>query len=174
MVLIVFGLPGSGKSYFASRLARKIDADYVNSDQLRREMFPERIYSEQEKAAVYDAMLVKMKTAVSLGRDIILDATFYKNETRSLFEREIRGKDKLLFIELRAAESTTRERLKETRPFSEADFKVYKLLKEKWEPMREQHLLLRSTNDNIDGLLQQAIEYLKHENDQGTSQQNDQ
>ena len=38
MVVIVFGLPGSGKSYFASRLAGIISADYINSDRVRREI----------------------------------------------------------------------------------------------------------------------------------------
>jgi len=35
MIIIVFGLPGSGKSYFASKLAERINARYINSDVIR-------------------------------------------------------------------------------------------------------------------------------------------
>ena len=61
MVIIVCGLPGSGKSYFAERLAKKIDADYVNSDRLRKELFPSRTYSDREKATVYWRMVIPEK-----------------------------------------------------------------------------------------------------------------
>ncbi|HUZ58418.1 MAG TPA: AAA family ATPase [Hanamia sp.] len=49
MIVIVFGLPGSDKSYFASRLAKMIHAGHVNSDKVRKEWFKERVYSEDEK-----------------------------------------------------------------------------------------------------------------------------
>jgi predicted kinase len=61
MIVIVFGLPGSGKSFFASRLAKMINADYINSDMIRKEMFASSTYSEKEKAAVYNVMIEKTK-----------------------------------------------------------------------------------------------------------------
>lgn len=36
MIFIVFGLPGSGKSYFASHLAEMKNAQYINFDRLER------------------------------------------------------------------------------------------------------------------------------------------
>ncbi|MGZ8557438.1 MAG: AAA family ATPase [Chitinophagaceae bacterium] len=97
MIVIVFGLPGSGKSYFASRLAKMINAGYVNSDRLRKEMFKNRTYSSQEKAAVYNVMLEKMKEAMNQNMNIVLDATFHKNETRKPFLQEMKGKNKVFF-----------------------------------------------------------------------------
>ena len=113
MIVIVFGLPGSGKSFFASRLAKMINADYINSDRLRKEMFKDRTYSEQEKAAIYNAMLEKMKEAINQNRNLVLDATFHKNEIRKLFIQEGEGKDDIFFIEVEADENIIRERLKE-------------------------------------------------------------
>ena len=49
MIVIVFGLPGSGKSYFASHLASMINADYINSDKVRRTMFDTRTYQKRKK-----------------------------------------------------------------------------------------------------------------------------
>ncbi len=167
MIVIVFGLPGSGKSYFASRLAKMINAVYINSDRLRMEMFNDRTYSEQEKAAVYKAMLKKMKEAMNQDKNIILDATFHKNETRKLFIQEADRKDGIFFIEVKADENIIRERLKKERPYSEADFEVYKSIRQQYEPMNEPYLTVESTNENVDNMLQKAVDYLKRKDDKG-------
>lgn len=169
MIVIVFGLPGSGKSYFASRLAKRINAGYLNSDRLRMEMFKVRTYSEEEKAAVYNAMLLKMKEAVAENTDLVLDATFQKNETRKLFVNEIERRGSIIFIEVKASENISGERLKNKRSYSEADFKVYKFIQQQWEPMAESHLVLESTDENIDDMLRRALLYLKQENDKRTN-----
>jgi predicted kinase len=161
MIVIVLGLPGSGKSYFASRLAEVIQADYINSDQIRKGMFSKRIYSEQEKGAVYDAMLEKMKTFVKLNRDLVIDATFQREDSRQLFIRQLRGKVEFFFIEITANPDLIRRRLKKERPFSEADFEVYELTRQQWQPVREPHLSLESTDENIDYMLETAVNYLR-------------
>ena len=76
MIVIVFGLPGSGKSYFASHLASAINAEYLNSDQVRRTMFDRSTYSKKEKLAVYNEMLAQTRQAVSQKKNLVLDATF--------------------------------------------------------------------------------------------------
>jgi len=169
MIVIVFGLPGSGKSYFAARLANKLKADYVNSDRLRKEMIPVRSYTELEKATVYNAMLEKMKEAEKQHRNIVLDATFYNARTRELFTQEVKGKDRICFIEIKADEVLIRKRLQQARAYSEADFSVYKLVRRKWEPMNEPHLLLESTDENIDSMLQKAEAYLEIKDDTRTN-----
>jgi predicted kinase len=161
MIILVFGLPGSGKSFFAARLAKALLADYVNSDRVRKKMFSERSYSKAEKAAVYDAMLVVMERAIKKNENLVLDATFYKNETRQLFIEK--AKEDIFFIEVRADEALVKERLKKSRPYSEADIKVYQLIKQQWEPLRLPHLELESTNDNIEAMLKKAIQYLNND-----------
>ncbi|MEO8961144.1 MAG: ATP-binding protein [Ginsengibacter sp.] len=172
MIVIVFGLPGSGKSYFASRFAKMINAGYVNSDKLRKEMFTERVYSDKEKKVVYDTMLEQMKKAVQQNNNLVLDGTFHKKDTRKLFVEEIQmlGEDEILFIEVWADEEIIRERVKKARPYSEADFKVYQFINQHNEPLDEPHLVLQSTNDNLNEMLQRASEYLKIKNDDRTNQ----
>jgi len=159
MVLIVSGLPGSGKSFFAERLTNILDADYVNSDRLRKELFPTRTYSDHEKEMVYQAMLKRMAAALKNGRNLVLDATFHKKSTRELFKENT--KENIRFIEVWADEPIIKKRLKKSRPYSEADYKIHQLIKQEWEPMEEDHLRLKSTNDNIDAMLQKAVIYLK-------------
>lgn len=159
MVIMVMGLPGSGKSFFAGRLAQKINAEYWNSDQIRKEMFPERTYSDSEKKQVYKALFKKMQEAIQKEKDVVLDATFYKDKIRELFITN--SKERIAFIEVWANENLIRERLKKIRQDSEANLEVYKLLKRQWEPVKQPHLILQSTNENIDAMLQKAENYLK-------------
>jgi predicted kinase len=160
-IIIILGLPGSGKSYFAERLAKRLDADYINSDRLRKELFPERTYSESEKAKVYDAMFKKMEEASIKKKNLVLDATFHKRDSREQFIKHTKGK--IYFIEVWAEENIIKERLQKSRRYSEADFKIHELIRQQWEPLEEDHLKLESTNDNIEIMLDKALAHLKHD-----------
>jgi|SRR6185312_1463170 len=160
MIVIVTGLPGSGKSYFASRLAKMIDAAYINSDRVRKYTFTHSVYTEEEKLAVYEEMLAEMKDAVHRHKQVVLDATFYKKDIREKFFDKAGATGALFLIEVRADEALIKERLKQTRTDSEADFGVYTMIKEKWEPLGESHLILESTDDSINSMLRQALDYL--------------
>lgn len=170
MVIIVFGLPGSGKSYFASRLAKTMHAVYLNSDRIRKEMFEQRTYSAAEKKAVYEQMLERLRKALEQGKDVVLDATFHRTVTRERFTKEMEGKGGIRFIEVKAAENIIRERLEKERPYSEADLGVYQRIRLANEPLAAPHLILESTNENIDALLQKAANYLKNTDDDSTDQ----
>lgn len=160
MIVVVFGLPGSGKSYFAIRLASMINALYINSDRVRKEMLTKRTYFEKEKLSVYDEMLSQLIEARKQNKNVVLDATFYKNEIRESFINAVGENERIKFIEVIADESLTRERLQEIREDSDAGFDIYKKIKEEWEPTDEPHLVLKSTNDNIDEMLNKATDYL--------------
>ena len=162
-VVIVFGLPGSGKSYFASQLARSIHAKHLSSDQLRKKMFEYRSYSEEEKLSVYEEMLVIVKGLLAANENVVLDATFYKDEIRSRFLDELKEDAEVLFIEVRASESIIKERLKGKRPDSEANFSIYEKIKKQWEPMVDDHLILQSTNDNISRMILRGIKYFQQD-----------
>lgn len=171
MIVIVFGLPGSGKSYFASRLADRIHSGYVNSDRVRKELFEKREYTDQEKKVVYREMLKEMNRAVEQKHDLVLDATFHKKETRDLFIKEAEGKETVFFIEVQADEAVIKERLKKARPYSEADYDVYRMISQKNEPLSEPHLILQSTNDNIAEMLEKAVTTLNLERNDASGDQ---
>lgn len=167
MIIIVFGLPGSGKSYFARRLAAVLHAEYINSDILRRKMFHTRTYTEEEKEMVYDLMVDYMREAKTQNKNIVLDATFYKDRIRKKVTCET-SVDGIILIEVWAEESLIKERLLKPREDSEADFEIYRKIKAEWESLSEPHLVLQSTNDNIKEMLQQTMDYL-HRNDKRTN-----
>lgn len=163
------GLPGSGKSYFAQRLATTINADYINSDRVRKTMMSKRTYSTKEKLLVYDEMLKQMQLAVQQKKDIVLDGTFYRHSIRKKFIQKARRAGGIVFIEIRANESFIQERLQQKREDSEADLKVYQIIKAQWEPLEESHLIIQSTNENITSMLHTAIDYLHLKNDKSAN-----
>lgn len=168
MIVIVMGLPGSGKSYFAKRLATIIHAGYISSDKVRKTLIARRTYVEEEKELVYADMLEQMQQVIRENKDVVLDATFYKDAIRKKFIQAAGEKIEIIFIEIIAGEELIQERLKQKRADSEADFSVYKIIRGRWEPLQQAHLQLESTNNNIDSMLDKTLKYLDlHRNDQG-------
>ena len=169
MIVIVFGLPGSGKSYFASRLAELIGAAYISSDRVRKVLFSTRTYSANEKLSVYNAMLKKMKQRIVNIENVVLDATFYRDNIREKFTEEAKGIGPIFFIEVKAPASLIKERLQKRREDSEADFEVYTKIKMAWEPLMEDHLILQSRDYNIQDMLEKTADYLHLTNDERTN-----
>ena len=161
MVIIVFGLPGSGKSFFASRLAVRLGSTYISTDALRFELFPKRTYSDSEKMRVYDHMLNMMVRDIFDHATIVLDGTFYKESLRNKFEEEAKKLgDKLIYIEVIASEKEIKQRTEKPRINSEANFDVYLKLKQEFEPVKTDHLVLDSSASNIEVMIDQAIHYI--------------
>lgn len=155
------GLPGSGKSFFASQLAKILKAEYLNSDKIRKEICAHCSYSVIEKEGVYAAMLTCMKQAVAERKDVVVDATFYTKRTRKQLLAAARPEKNVFFMEIYAGEQLIRERLQHPRVDSEADIKVYKLVRSQWEPIEEPHFRLLSTSTNIAEMLDKALRYLR-------------
>jgi predicted kinase len=159
MVIIVFGLPGSGKSYFASALANRIGALYLSSDKIRKELFAVRTYKDDEKEKVYQEIL-KQTVKGTAKNDVVVDATFCSAHWRDIFKERITPGHQLKWIEIKAAEELVRKRLSKPRLESDADFSIYRKLRDKWEPMNEHHLILESDNENFEAMISEAIHYL--------------
>ncbi|ORM36780.1 AAA family ATPase [Williamsia sp. 1135] len=85
---LIGGLPGTGKTTVATRLAEKVDAVLISSDVVRRELleagvitgdrggYGEGLYSEQNKAVVYGALLERANMYLLVGRSVVLDASW--------------------------------------------------------------------------------------------------
>lgn len=159
MIVIVFGLPGSGKTYFAERVAHMLHAAYISSDEIRRELFKQSSsYAENEKALVYEEMMKRMlKTATY--KEVVLDATFSDIEIRQKFIDEAKKISRVCIIEIYADEDLIKQRLLLPRKNSDANFEVYKKIKSNWRLPKNEHLILRSTNSNITEMLDKASDY---------------
>jgi len=164
MIILVSGLPGSGKSYFAEKLAARLGAEYLNSDEVRLTMKASGKYSFRDKLMVYREMANQTIRRLNEKKTVVVDATFYRQPTRDLFFKVALEKSiPIRLIEVIADEALIRERLKKPRKFSEADFSVYEKVRDEFEKINIPHLTLQSTNDNITLLLNKAIQYISDE-----------
>lgn len=161
-IVLISGLPGSGKSFFARKLSRQLNSDYINSDLLRKELFINPVYSKQEKDQVYAELYRLTELSVLNNKPVIVDATFHKSLTRhKIYHISNTNNCPLFIIEIHAKEELIKERLKEERVDSDADFEIYQLIKSSYEPLKREHLKLESGTNNIDQMLSKAQAYIK-------------
>ncbi|MBL6448763.1 AAA family ATPase [Fulvivirga sp. 29W222] len=162
MIVLITGLPGSGKSYLAEQLASRIDADYVNSDQVRKRLGAMGKYNLQDKLEVYRKMVSLAENSLRKGRAVVVDATFYLQSTRNIFIALARKYTSVIhMIVVYADEGLIKKRLSLPRKNSEADFAVYERVKAEFEAFTFPHLELESTDDNINTMLNRAVNYLE-------------
>ena len=162
-MIIVSGLPGSGKSYFAGRLSQELGAEYISSDLTRKMMDSMGQYAFEDKLNVYDEMARKAGDALRGGKSVVVDATFYRNEMRELFLTLAKLlHQKVVYFEIVADEDLIRQRLSQPRLNSEADLSVYSLVKSQYEALTLEHLVIESRNDNIDQMLKEGLDYVRN------------
>lgn len=162
-IVVVCGLPGSGKSFFASELAKRFDCELISSDVVRMQISNDKQYDKRSKNAVYQKMLSMMENCIKAHRNVILDATFFKADIRKLFiEKATALREPLYFIEVRASEDTIKKRVSHKRVNSDADYAVYQKIKYDFEPFTEEHLVLDTDTQSMDEMIAQALNYLNN------------
>ena len=162
MIILVSGLPGSGKTYFATALSKRLMISHINTDTMRKEMNMRGKYTEEEKVNVYQALLRKVEGLLNQKKDVIVDATFSKQSNRISFQELALKKHVILkYIEIIASDDCIRERLKTPRMDSEADFEVYEKIKKNYESLECEHLVLRSDELSIEEMINKSIQYLQ-------------
>jgi predicted kinase len=161
MIVLVFGLPGSGKSYFSAKLADRLGAQYISSDRIRIGMNLSGKYTFEDKVSVYKEMAMVAGMAIEQGRDVVVDGTFYHHSMRDLFV-DLAGSHQtsLHFIEITSNDDTVKERLSKRRKESEADYSVYQQIKKQFDQVNSPHLRLHSGRNNIEDMLSTALNYL--------------
>ena len=162
MLVLVCGLPGTGKTTLAKALAEGRGAVHISSDAVRVEALGKRTYSTEEKFGVYGLMLEVAERLLGEGKEVLLDATFYKRELRE----KARGVAEEAGTGFRIIECITEEGLLKgrvktggERGKSEADFGVYKKVRGEYEPVEGEHLVV-DTGLPLKEQLRLAEEYL--------------
>lgn len=161
MLIMITGLPGSGKTTFAEALVNSIDAVHLNTDIIRNNMGQRGKYDETSKSMIYAKMLKQTESYLHRGEDVVVDATFYKAALRKPYQRLAKKyKKQLYWIAITADESVIKERMQQKRQYSEADFEVYLTLKSIYEPLEEEHITLHSDIDTLEKMIAKARVYL--------------
>jgi len=111
-LVLVGGLPGTGKSTLAGGLADCLDADVLRSDEVRKEQaglptdqpapapYRSDLYAPETTEATYGILAQRATIALSLGRTVILDASWTDRHHREMV-KDVAARTSSELVELR-------------------------------------------------------------------------
>ncbi len=99
VLIILYGFPGSGKTFFSRQFSDEINAANVNGDYLRDEFFDEPTYSKDENDVVNHLSLFMVSQFLETGVSVVYDASsIKKSERRILKDMAMRAKTDSLIV----------------------------------------------------------------------------
>jgi predicted kinase len=148
------GPPGAGKSRLARRLGVALNAQVVESDRVRKQLFAEPRYTGGEHAAVYGWCHTVLRSVLVVGRRVIFDATnLEERNRRRVYDIADQCDAQLVIIWATSPPSVIQERLLRRRSapdendLSDADWLVYLDLRRRAEPIRRPHVVVNTAVD---------------------------
>lgn len=86
LLIMLYGYPGAGKTYFARQLCEQVQAAHVQGDRIRSELFDEPRYDKEENAVVTHLMDYMVEEFLNAGLSVVYDV----NAMRSSHRHELR------------------------------------------------------------------------------------
>ena len=121
-IIIMSGLPGSGKGYIAKKLRQRLGCDYLSTDKIRHS----KIYTqetnkfmsgvdkyEKSRDLTYQMMPEMMIKKIKKGKQVILDGTYIGPQIKALVKilKEENLLDKAVVLLVRSSEKITEKRI---------------------------------------------------------------
>jgi aminoglycoside phosphotransferase family enzyme/predicted kinase len=177
-LLLVAGLPGTGKSSLSQGLAERAGFSVVRSDVVRKELaglpsleqaplpLPQSLYTPAWNERTYAECLDRAGGLLFEGRRVVVDATFRQERQRQAFlQAAVRWGVPSGILLCQAGAETVRRRLEARRAgASDADWSVYCRHAEGWEQVGAragQTLHVLSTEGSPEQVLSRALEALR-------------
>lgn len=168
MVILFAGLPGTGKSYLAERLAETIDAVVLNRDAIRDASFPKRDldYSEEqnEVASQVTYMVARYILERHRGRTVILDGRPFSKQAQIAevqnFARSVQHELRVVYCW--APDGVVKQRLEQDAQrmqIADRTMEKYYRIRGSFEPLIVDHLVL-DTTEPVEHLVQTVLEYI--------------
>lgn len=82
LLILLYGLPGSGKTYFARQLCDNLQAVHVQGDRIRGELFQEPRYDVQENTVINQLMEYMAGEFLSAGVSVVFDTNALRTAQR--------------------------------------------------------------------------------------------
>jgi len=180
-MIITSGLTGTGKSTVAKKITIDYNAEYLNTDIIRKEgsgdvfkhqyeEYNKGLYQPDRVDDVYDKMFKRCRGYLDLNRGVVLDGTFIKSKHRTNVKAISQEyKADLVMVHCVCPEDTVRKRLDERmkrRSVSDGRWEIYLSQRRSFEPFREgiKHLDFDTSNESYSyrlGFYKKLVESLK-------------
>jgi predicted kinase len=152
--VVVSGLPGTGKTYFCNKLAERLPFIILESDALRKTLYPTPVYSSQESSHLFQVVHQLIEGLLKKGIPLILDATNLSERYREyLYNIADRLSVKLILVRVEAPPEVVYQRLKSrtenlnTENKSDADWAVFQKMKPTVQQIRRNHFAVDTSRD---------------------------
>ena len=153
-LVVLSGLPGSGKSYFCRRLASRYPLARLESDALRKALFGQPTYSAEESRHLFSACHLVLSRLLARGIAAILDATNLREaHRRQVYRVADKHKAKIVLVHLQAPLPVVHERLEarakglHPQDSSDAGLAVYERMQGDVEPIGRPHINVDTSAD---------------------------
>jgi len=152
--IVVSGLPGTGKSYFCKKLAERLPFVILESDALRKTLFPAPIYNPPESSRLFQAVHRLIEGLLKKGIPLILDATNLSERYRErLYHIADHLDAKLILVRVEAPPEVVYQRLKarsaktNSESGSDADWAVFQKMKSSVQKISRNHFAVDTSRD---------------------------
>lgn len=173
LVILLAGLPGTGKSTIARRVMKRYNLEHISTDSVRKRIFRnvkesqfgKDHYTENNRIIVYDTIFYVLYTLLRNGVGCVLDGTFYLSRLRTKVKRICeRFNGRFVLVHVTCPEEVIVKRFKERqkrqkRTLSDANLEIYRQLKKEFEPIMIPYLSVdvRDGRDKILELIHEKV-----------------
>ena len=152
VLIIVSGLPGTGKSYFSAKLAERVPLLVLESDALRKALFSPPSYTSSESSQLFSAIHLLVEELLKKGISLVLDATNLSERFRErLYSIADRLDVRVVLVRVEAPPAVVRERLEgraeDPEGKSDADWAVYRRMRSTVERISRNHYVVDTSRD---------------------------
>lgn len=82
LLIMLYGFPGAGKTYFARQLCEHIQAAHIQADRIRAELFDHPRYDKQENEVIAQLMNYMTGEFLSTGMSVVYDTNAFRAAQR--------------------------------------------------------------------------------------------
>jgi predicted kinase len=172
ILVMLCGLPGSGKTSLGRHLAMRWPAVVIESDRIRQTLFVPPTYTAEESRQVHWVCHTLIgwylrhtdRDGVLCRHHVIYDATnLYEYHRELVYRLAERNGARLVVVEVTARDEVVRERLAPhgrqdmAEHYSDADWEVYQRMRQRAEPIQREHITVDTSQGGVEPAAERVL-----------------
>jgi hypothetical protein len=153
-LVVVCGLPGTGKTFFCRKLAERVPFVILESDALRKILFPSPGYNEDENKRLFPACHALIGELLGEGIPVIFDATnLLERHREQLYHAADKVGARVILVRVEAPPELVRRRLLDRgkkldlQDHSRASWEVYQRMRPRKDKICRNHFVVDTSQD---------------------------